>query len=100
MTGTMSDVSFAEAIIKLPHCGTERAAAAGYCVNASALYVSSRQNAFQPASGIEGRACLAEYEAVGYIPSDSSCDASVSRTVRNIRYMLNCVCIRCYKRRA
>ena len=27
MTGTMSDVTFAEAIVKLPHCGTTRAAA-------------------------------------------------------------------------
>ena len=46
MTGTLSDVTFAEAIVKLPHCGSARAAAAGYCVNASALYAGCRQNAF------------------------------------------------------
>ena len=57
MTGTMSDVSMAEAIVKLPHCegtspiagrhGLEIPAARrrGYCVNASGLYAASRKNA-------------------------------------------------------
>ena len=58
MAGTMSDVTFSEGVVKLPHCGTSRAAAAGYCVNASALYAASRENAF-------GR--NAEYYAHGYM---------------------------------
>jgi hypothetical protein len=67
MTGTMSDVSMSEAIVKLPHCGSARAAAAGYCVNASALYAASRQNAFRVPGkhDTEGRVCLAEYEYHG-----------------------------------
>jgi hypothetical protein len=43
MTGTMSDVSLSEAVVKLPHCGSEAHAARGYCVNASALYLASRR---------------------------------------------------------
>jgi hypothetical protein len=82
MTGTMSDVTMSEAIVKLPWCGTARAVAAGYCVNASALYVASRQNAFVPPVGTpEGRECLLEYETFGYVPSDGGCDAVVSRTL-------------------
>jgi putative alpha-1,2-mannosidase len=78
----MSDVSMSEAIIKLPHCGSARAAAAGYCVNASALYAASRQNAFVPPVGTpEGRECLLEYEVLGYVPVDGGCDAVVSRTL-------------------
>ena len=46
MTGTMSDVTFSEAIVKLPHCGSARAASEGYCVNATALMNASLQNAF------------------------------------------------------
>lgn len=57
MTGTLSDVSLSEAIIKLPHCkGTSPVAhmhgldvpaarAKGYCVNASGLYAASLKNA-------------------------------------------------------
>ena len=62
MAGTMSDVTFAEAIVKLPHCGTTRALAAGYCVNATALYAASRQNAFGRAS---------DYYQYGYMPYES-----------------------------
>jgi len=91
MTGTMSDVTLSEAVVKLPACagtggarddGGARAAAAGYCVNASALYAASRKNAFEapPPGTPEGRVCLAEYEALGYVPSDA-CDSSVTRTV-------------------
>lgn len=84
MTGTMSDVSFAEAIVKLPHCGSQRAGEAGYCVNASALYAASRQNAFNaaiPSGGYAGRACLANYLQLGYLSSDGGCDAVVSRSL-------------------
>jgi putative alpha-1,2-mannosidase len=82
MTGTMSDVTMSEAIVKLPWCGTAAAAAAGFCVNASALYAASRQNAFVPPVGTpEGRECLLEYAALGYVPSDGGCDAVVSRTL-------------------
>ena len=85
MTGTMSDVSMSEAIVKLPHCGTARAATVGYCVNASALYAASRQNAFVPPVGTpEGRECLLEYAALGYVPSDGGCDAVVSRTLNYV----------------
>jgi hypothetical protein len=62
MAGTMSDVAFSEAIVKLPHCGSARAAAAGFCVNASALYAASRQNAF-------GRE--QDYLTYGYMPYES-----------------------------
>jgi hypothetical protein len=61
MTGTMSDVTFSEAIVKLPHCETTEAEAAGYCVNATDLLTASLQNAFiapGPESHDEGRACL------------------------------------------
>jgi putative alpha-1,2-mannosidase len=82
MTGTMSDVSMSEAIVKLPHCGSARAAAAGYCVDAAALYNASRQNAFVPPVGTqEGRQCLLEYAALGYVAVDGACDATVSRTM-------------------
>lgn len=82
MTGTMSDVSMSEAVVKLPHCGTARGAAAGYCVNASALYAASRQNAFViPVGTPEGRSCLTEYLALGFVSVDSACDAVVSRTL-------------------
>ena len=82
MTGTMSDVSMSEAVVKLPHCGSARAAAAGFCVNASALYAASRQNAFVPPVGTaEGRECLVSYAALGYVASDVGCDAVVSRTM-------------------
>ena len=85
MTGTMSDVTMSEAIVKLPHCGTARGAAAGYCVNASGLYAASRQNAFVPPVGTpEGRDCLLEYAALGYVPSDGGCDAVVSRTLNYV----------------
>jgi putative alpha-1,2-mannosidase len=82
MTGTMSDVTMSEAIVKLPWCGTDRAENAGYCVNASALYAASRQNAFVvPVSTTEGRVCLLNYTTLGYVPSDTGCDAVVSRTL-------------------
>merc|ERR1712166_987558 len=82
MTGTMSDVSMSEAIVKLPHCGTARGDASGYCVNATALYEASRQNAFVvPGEGVsEGRVCLEEYIQLGYIPQGCS-DADVSRSM-------------------
>ena len=78
----MSDVSFSEAIVKLPHCGSADAAAKGYCVNASLLYSASRKNAFTPPPqlGGHGRVCLREYIALGYIPSNCS-DAVVSRSM-------------------
>jgi putative alpha-1,2-mannosidase len=86
-----ADVTLSEAIIKLPACagtggarddGGARAAAAGYCVNASGLYAASRQNAFvaPPAGVVEGRVCLQEYATLGYVPSDV-CDQSVTRSV-------------------
>jgi len=82
MTGTLSDVSFAEAIVKLPHCGTPRAAAAGYCINATAMYLASRQNAFETnVPAYSGRTCLAEYMQYGYIPWAQGCDAVVSRSL-------------------
>lgn len=82
MTGTMSDVSFSEAIVKLPHCGSDRALAAGYCINATALYFASRQNAFDAnAPSFAGRDCLTNYETLGYISSDSGCDATVTRSL-------------------
>jgi hypothetical protein len=79
MTGTMSDVTLSEAVVKLPACagtggarddGGARAAAAGYCVNASGLYAASRQNAFvaPPPGVLEGRVCLQQYVALGYVP--------------------------------
>lgn len=63
MTGTFSDVVFSEAIIKLPNCASARAAAAGYCVNASGLYAASRQNAFSRDPN---------YNASGFIVGDVS----------------------------
>jgi putative alpha-1,2-mannosidase len=81
----MTDVIFSEAIVKLPHCGSARAVAAGYCVNASALYASSRQNAFVvPVGTPEGRECLTQYIQLGYVPYDSTCDAVVSRTLNYV----------------
>lgn len=81
MTGTLSDVSFSEAIVKLPHCGTEQAEEKGYCVNASLLYRASRKNAFVvPVNTTDGRVCLAEYIDLGYISSNCS-DAQVSRSM-------------------
>lgn len=82
MTGTMSDVSMAEAIVKLPHCGSARAEAAGYCVDAVALYNASLQNAVNtnPPS-YAGRECLQVYIDKGYIPWDAGCDATVSRSM-------------------
>mmetsp|Transcript_115375 Transcript_115375/g.230032 ORF Transcript_115375/g.230032 Transcript_115375/m.230032 type:complete len:804 (-) Transcript_115375:257-2668(-) len=81
MTGTMSDVSLSEAIIKLPHCGSSEATAKGYCVNASVLYLASRKNAFvDPGNSSNGRACLKEYLEFGYIPFNCS-DADVSRSM-------------------
>ena len=80
MTGTMSDVTMSEAIVKLPHCPAPPGK--GYCVNASGLYAASRQNAFVPPVGTpEGRECLLEYTLLGYVPSDGGCDAVVSRTL-------------------
>ena len=73
MAGTMSDVSFSEAIAKLPHCGSARAAAAGYCVNASALYAASRENAFSRS---------ADYINYGYVPFEDG-GAMVSDTLLN-----------------
>ena len=74
MAGTMSDVTFSEAVVKLPHCGSARAAAAGYCVNASALYAASRENAFllRPI----------DYVLYGYIPFEDG-GAMVSDTLLN-----------------
>jgi hypothetical protein len=69
----MSDVTFSEAVAKLPHCGSARAAAAGYCVNASALYAASRENAF-------GR--NSEYYTLGYIPYEAG-GTMVSDTLLN-----------------
>jgi len=81
MTGTMSDVSLSEAIIKLPHCGTLKAIAKGYCVNATVLYLASRKNAFiDPGNSSNGRVCLKEYLELGYIPFNCS-DADVSRSM-------------------
>jgi predicted alpha-1,2-mannosidase len=80
MTGTMSDVTFSEAIVKLPHCGGA-ADTKGYCVNASALLEASLKNAFEvPVGTPEGRSCLPEYITYGYVPHDT-CSASVSRTL-------------------
>ena len=88
MAGTMSDVTFSEAIVKLPHCGSARAAAAGYCVNASALYAASRQNAFSRAT---------DYVNLGYIPAEAGgtmvsdsllnyhCDWAVAQVRRRYR---------------
>lgn len=63
--------------------GGRRAAELGYCVNASGLYAASRQNAFvAPGPDTsEGRLCLANYTALGYVPSDAPCDAGVTRSV-------------------
>ena len=73
MAGTMSDVTMSEAIVKLPHCGSARAAAAGYCVNATALYQASRQNAFSR---------NLDYLAYGYIPAEDR-GTMVSDTLLN-----------------
>ena len=73
MAGTMSDVTFSEAIIKLPHCGSARGAAAGYCVNASALYAASRQNAFSRNQ---------DYYTFGYVPAENG-GTMVSDTLLN-----------------
>ena len=73
MAGTMSDVTFSEAIAKLPHCGSARAAAAGYCVNASALYAAARQNAFSRP---------VDYLAYGYMPLEDG-GTMVSDTLLN-----------------
>ena len=73
MAGTMSDVTFSEAIAKLPHCGSARAAAAGYCVNASALYAASRENAFSRP---------VDYVNFGYMPYEDG-GAMVSDTLLN-----------------
>jgi predicted alpha-1,2-mannosidase len=73
MAGTMSDVTFSEAIAKLPHCGSARAAAAGYCVNASALYAASRQNAFSR---------QVDYITYGYMPAEDG-GTHVSDTLLN-----------------
>jgi predicted alpha-1,2-mannosidase len=102
MSGTMSDVSLSEAIVKLPHCaGTSpiagghglsvpAARSRGYCVNASGLYAASRKNAFVDPripgtagnnSGGNGRACLTEYASHGFIPlecTDARAPASTS----------------------
>ena len=69
-------------IVKLPHCGSSKHAAKGYCVNASALYLASRKNAFDvpPKGSPEGRVCLQEYLDLGYIPQGCS-DADVSRSM-------------------
>lgn len=81
MTGTMSDVSLSEAIIKLPHCGTGLAVDKGFCVNASLLYIASRKNAFvNPVNTSNGRVCLEEYLRLGYISNNCS-DAQVSRSM-------------------
>lgn len=81
MTGTMSDVSLSEAIIKLPHCGTVHALEKGYCVNASLLYTASRKNAFVvPVNTSNGRTCLKVYLEWGYIHNNCS-DAQVSRSM-------------------
>ena len=78
----MSDVSFAEVFVKLPHCGSARAAAAGYCVNATELYAASRRNAFDTSPpSYAGRSCLADYIAKGYVTADGACDAAVSRSL-------------------
>lgn len=73
MAGTMSDVTFSEAIVKLPHCGSARGAAAGYCVNATALYAASRENAFTRDL---------EYYIYGYIPAEEG-GTMVSDTLLN-----------------
>jgi predicted alpha-1,2-mannosidase len=90
----MSDVSLSEAVIKLPHCpGTSSVAAThglevpaaraqGYCVNATALYKASLKNAMVEPTSAEkqGRVCLNNYTALGYIPYECS-DATVSRSM-------------------
>ena len=73
MAGTMSDVTFSEGIAKLPHCGSARAAAAGYCVNASALYAAARENAFSRP---------VDYIAYGYMPAEDG-GTMVSDTLLN-----------------
>ena len=81
MTGTMSDVSAAEVIMKLPHCGSADALALGYCVDAEALYAASRKNAYEvPVDTPNGRGCLEQYITLGYLPDDA-CDASVSTSL-------------------
>lgn len=80
MTGTLSDVSMSEAIVKLPHCGTSLADEKGYCVDAELLYKASRKNAYEVAEGSRGRVCLREYIELGYIPAGCS-DAQVSRSM-------------------
>jgi predicted alpha-1,2-mannosidase len=82
MTGTMSDVSMSEAIMKLPDCGSDAANEKGYCVDAQTLLTASLQNAYQvPVATEEGRECLEEYISLGYVPQDGGCDAVVSRTL-------------------
>ena len=56
--------------------------ALGYCVNATALYDASRENALvtPPKGSSEGRVCLDEYKQLGYIPQGCS-DADVSRSM-------------------
>jgi predicted alpha-1,2-mannosidase len=73
MAGTMSDVTFSEAIMKLPHCGSTAADAAGFCVNATALYAASRQNAFSR---------QIDYYTYGYIPYEAG-GTMVSDTLLN-----------------
>lgn len=73
MAGTMSDVTMSEAIAKLPHCGSARAAAAGYCVNATGLYDASRQNAFSRP---------VDYINFGYMPYEDG-GTHVSDTLLN-----------------
>merc|ERR1719498_2388074 len=70
----------AEAIAKLPHCGTSLADEKGYCVDAELLYKASRKNAYDVPEGSRGRVCLIEYIKLGYIPADCS-DAQVSRAM-------------------
>ena len=45
--------------------------AKGYCVNASALYIASRKNAFEvpPTGSPEGRVCLQEYVSARQLSS-------------------------------
>ena len=87
MTGTMSDVTMSEAIVKLPHCNATAIDRShsddDYCINASALFEASLQNAMQTPgpTANEGRDCLDEYTKYGYVAFDGACGASVSRTL-------------------
>eukprot|EP00760_Papus_ankaliazontas_P012182 PhM_4_TR15211/c0_g1_i1/m.56390 len=70
MVGTMSDVTFADAIVK--NVG-------GF--NATLAYQAMHKNAFEEPSGDSGRAGLDDYIKKGYVPLGGSIDQVVSRSL-------------------